>query len=300
MSRCKRSDFEKYTLLGFVIVFLIWLAISIGVVAYGSGREDQRRDQAPAAYSDTAKKKAMESCAGQETGAAYECIYEKVESSQEQARGEQDLIAQQKSANGTLITAAAALISLFVSMVGIGLVYTTFAETRKANEIANNVGYNQLRPFMVASGFENINAQDGSAKFLRIIINWTNAGNTPALHASFDVLGHSTKNEIWGDVEPNYPDPDKGAVVVGPHLMKTSAPVYFPLQDIIDCYHGKLHLYVFAKVTYRDGMKKDSISESRILWKFFFFIPSHISSFSKLEDIAEIRYVEIAHYSGMT
>jgi hypothetical protein len=107
-------------------------------LAYISGRDTERRDQAPAAYSDAAKNKAQQDCIGSEGSAAFECIYEKVKASQEQARAEQDLDAQQRSANGTAITAIIALIGLAVSVVGIGLVYTTFNETRKSNALIHD------------------------------------------------------------------------------------------------------------------------------------------------------------------
>jgi hypothetical protein len=115
---------------------LVLCCFIVGILAYSSGQETQRRDQTPAAYSEAAKRKAQEDCAGREGNAAFECIYEKVEASQQQSREEQDLTAQQKSANGTMITAALAFLGLIASVVGIGLVYTTFNETRKANDIA--------------------------------------------------------------------------------------------------------------------------------------------------------------------
>lgn len=115
---------------------LVLCCFIVGILAYSSGQETERRDKTPAAYNEAAMSKAQKDCAGREGQAAFECIYEKVEASQQQARDEQDLTAQQKSANGTMITAALAFLGLIASVIGIGLVYTTFNETRKANEIA--------------------------------------------------------------------------------------------------------------------------------------------------------------------
>lgn len=117
---------------------LVLCCFIVGILAFSNGQETERRNKAPAAYSEAAKNKAQQDCAGRELNAAFECIYEKVEASQQQAHDEQDLTAQQKSANGTIITAALAFVGLIVSVVGISLVYTTFNETREANDIARD------------------------------------------------------------------------------------------------------------------------------------------------------------------
>lgn len=251
------------------IVALVLCCSIVGMLAYSSGQEAERLNKTPAAYNKAAKNKAQEDCVGRKGNAAFECIYEKVASSKQQAHDEQDLMAQQKSANGTMITAGIALIGLFVSGVSMWLLYTTFQATRAGNKISENVGYYQLRPFLIASGFEWIQFQDDqTATFMRICINWMNAGNTPASDVSFDVLHIVTKHPIWGNVEPIFPVVEPGKNIIGPRLPKSCAPVYIPLKDIVDCFNGTSHLYVFARVTYRNNINTEIVSESRILWKF--------------------------------
>jgi hypothetical protein len=283
------------------IVALVLCCYIVGMLAYSSGQEAERLNKTPAAYSETAKKKAQEDCVGRKGSAAFECIYETVASSKQQAHDEQDLMAQQKSANGTMITAGIALFGLFVSGVGMVLLYTTFQATRAGNEISENFGYHQLRPFLIASGFEWIKFQDDqAASFIRMAIKWENLGNTPASDASFDVLHVITKHPIWGNVEPIFRDVEPGKSIIGPKLAKSSAPVFIPLKDIVDCFNGTSHLYVFARVTYRNNIKAEIVSETRILWKFDIFKSANVASFSQLEHIAEMRYMEIGFYTEAT
>lgn len=283
------------------IVALVLCCSIVGMLAYSSGQEAERLNKTPAAYSETAKNKAHEDCVGRKGNAAFECIYETVASSKQQAHDEQDLMAQQKSANGTMITAGIALFGLFVSGVGMVLLYTTFQATRAGNEISENVGYYQLRPFLIAIDFEWMKCQDDQAgPSMRIIIKWINAGNTPASDASFDVLCFVTKHPIWGNVEPIFRDVEPGKSIIGPKLPKSCAPVFIPLKDIVDCFRGTSHLYVFARVTYRNNLKTEIVSESRILWKLDIFKSVDVTTFSQLEHVAEMRYIEAGFYTEAT
>lgn len=283
------------------VVAVVLCCSIVGMLAYSSGQEAERLNKTPAAYIETAKNKAQEDCVGRKGNAAFECIYEKVASSKQQAHDEQDLMAQQKSANGTMITAGIALIGLFVSGVSMWLLYTTFQATRAGNKISENVGYYQLRPFLIASGFEWIKFQDDqAASSMRIIIKWENAGNTPASDASFDVLHIVTKHPIWGNVEPIFRDVEPGKSIIGPKLPKFCAPVFIPLKDIVDCFNRTSHLYVFARVTYRNNLKTEIVSESRILWKLDIFKSVDVTTFSQLEHVAEMRYIETGFYTEAT
>jgi hypothetical protein len=283
------------------IVALVLCCSIVGMLAYSSGQEAERHNKTPAAYSETAKKKAQEDCVGRKGNAAFECIYEKVASSKQQAHDEQDLMAQQKSANGTMITAGIALFGLFVSGVGMVLLYTTFQATRAGNKISENFGYHQLRPFLIASDFKwDIFQNDQAASFIRMMIKWENAGNTPASDVSFDVLHIVTKHPIWGNVEPIFPDVEPGKNIIGPKLTKFSAPVYIPFEDIADCFDGTSHLYVFARVTYRNNIMTEIASESRILWKFYIAKSVEAVSSGQLEHIAEMRYIEDGFYTKAT
>ena len=131
---------------------ILLCCLIVGCLAYISGRETERRDQTPAAYSDAAKNKAQQDCVRLEGDATFDCIYEKVKASQEQARSEQDLDAQQRSANGAAITAILAIIGLAVSIIGIGLVWSTFRVAHKSNIIAQTALDLESRPFVIPDG----------------------------------------------------------------------------------------------------------------------------------------------------
>jgi hypothetical protein len=78
-----------------ILSAILVISVIVGVLAYSQGIESERRNNAPAAYAEAAKKDARDSCVGSEAATVFECVYEIVEASQEQAQGEQDLDAQQ-------------------------------------------------------------------------------------------------------------------------------------------------------------------------------------------------------------
>lgn len=164
---------------------LVLCCFIVGILTYSNGQEAERRDKTPAAYSEAAKSKAQQDCVGLEPDAMFECIYEKVESSQQQAHDEQDLTAQQKSANGTMITAALAFLGLAVSAVGIGLVYTTYAEARKANEIALEIGQAQTRAYLSLESCEVIIQHQGPP-LLKFSV--ANKGASPSTDGLFTLI----------------------------------------------------------------------------------------------------------------
>jgi hypothetical protein len=96
------------------------------------GGETERRYQTPAAYEASAKRDAERVCG---TGpGAFECIYEKVEATKEQASTEQDLSAQQRAANAALASAIISFATLVVTAVGVAFVKSTLDATWKAVE----------------------------------------------------------------------------------------------------------------------------------------------------------------------
>jgi hypothetical protein len=134
MSNGDRGD-EPATLGNFgAFAALVLCGIIVGILAFLNGQEAVRRDKTPAAYAESAKSKAQQDCAGREGNAAFECIYEKVEASQDQARGEQNLSAQQHAANSALFSAFIALLTLILSGFGVWFVKRTLDATLKAVE----------------------------------------------------------------------------------------------------------------------------------------------------------------------
>jgi hypothetical protein len=171
-----------------VISALVLCCFIVGILSFSNGQEAARRDKTPAAYAEAAKSKAQQDCTGLEGNAAFECIYEKLETSQQQAHDEQDLTAQQKSANGTMITAALAFLGLIASAVGIILVYTTFNEARKANKIAESMLTHEresrkaeLQPYVFVERID-LNRSQSNPHLASITVILKNYGNTPAIY----------------------------------------------------------------------------------------------------------------------
>jgi hypothetical protein len=104
--------------------------IIVAGLAYNFGRQDERRYETPAAYAQAAKADAQRACVNRE--AAFECIYEKVEASQEQARSEQDLTAQQVAANSAFMSAIIAFFTFIITGIGAWLIRETLIATQSA------------------------------------------------------------------------------------------------------------------------------------------------------------------------
>lgn len=109
----------------------VFLLYTLGLL---NGRESERRHQTPASYSQAAQVDAQRVCAGKQDAALFECVYVKVEASQEQARGEQDLSAQQRAASAALVSAVVALLALVATVIGVWFVKRTLDATLKAVE----------------------------------------------------------------------------------------------------------------------------------------------------------------------
>lgn len=101
--------------------------------------EDRRSDYAASTYTPAKK-----SCSGKVTPDKYDCLSKAEEAKKENERKERDLIAQETTAGWTFIMSAAALSGVILSVVGIGLVWVTFHETRKMNIIAKEIGDEQI------------------------------------------------------------------------------------------------------------------------------------------------------------
>jgi hypothetical protein len=142
---------------------ILLCCVIVGGLTYGLGREDERRYETPASYAKAAQADAQSACAGREGTAAFECIYEKVEAAQEQARGEQDLSAQQKAANSALLSTIIAFFTLVMTGVGVWFVKRTLEATLEAVEDtgkatlamqeANRIAENQRRPWVSCKEF---------------------------------------------------------------------------------------------------------------------------------------------------
>jgi head-tail adaptor len=143
---------------GILSAILVCGAI-IGLLAYLQGQHSERNKNRAEAYVRAAKEDAQRTCGGgMETGAAFECIYEKVESSKDQENTDQDLTAQFRAADSALFSAVFSLLALGITGVGVWFVKRTLDATLEAVEDtgkatkamvrSNEIAQNTQRPWI--------------------------------------------------------------------------------------------------------------------------------------------------------
>lgn len=126
-----------------IIIAVAGLALLSGGVWYGLDQESlyrQESDQRHADYSRRAADQIQRACGATALAQKPNCIKEAVSEYRLKQRDNQreyeDLVAQKTSALWTSLMGVAALIGMFLSAVGVALVYTTFSEAKKTNRIA--------------------------------------------------------------------------------------------------------------------------------------------------------------------
>ena len=93
------------------------------------------------------------------------------------------LQAQENSAYWAEAMFWATAAALILSTIGIGLVWITFRETRKSNQIAGDIGFKQLRAYVTIENAKTVDANfaDQSVNFQGVRITLHNSGSTPAI-----------------------------------------------------------------------------------------------------------------------
>jgi hypothetical protein len=184
-----RSDWGKRVKAG--LKFGLPIAIlSLGFIAWGLSESAKYQGEAnnhARQYAEHARDKVEQSCIGFAPLEKRECINEAREKQRAGERDEQDLVAQRQSALWAYIMGAAAVIGMGLSAVGVYLVWTTFAETRIANEIAREgtklaqANLDMGRPFILFIGFESaMCANSQGDQYWTFIFKWKNFGQIPA------------------------------------------------------------------------------------------------------------------------
>lgn len=167
----------------------IFLAIA-GMILIGAGQpSDNGTTKSPIEQANKEKRQHELASAGiGHTGAAIETQNSKNDR-YEKERNEReirDLIAQEKSAYWAEAAFWATAFAVVVSAVGIILVFTTFKETKKANNIAKVSAFRQLRAYVTAekATTSNVNFPDENQGFQGVRIVLHNSGATPAVGVS--------------------------------------------------------------------------------------------------------------------
>jgi len=97
---------------------------------------DREARQNAETYRQTAREHAQRSCARVPAAERFECIHREHHEARDRQRQEYDLEAQLVTSAWTRAMGIAAIIGMFVGIVGIGLIYATFDATKEANRLS--------------------------------------------------------------------------------------------------------------------------------------------------------------------
>ena len=134
-----RSNWFKQPKVRLTFGLLFAVLLCAGWIAYGL-LESTKYERESAAktdnYSSYTRDKVAKACVGIPFLERVKCLQEAEDAKSEYEYKQADLVAQRQSALWAYIMAAAAVIGMCLSVIGVWLVWTTFRETRAANEIA--------------------------------------------------------------------------------------------------------------------------------------------------------------------
>jgi hypothetical protein len=180
-----RGDHTKNRLIAGIFVAALFV-IAFGWPAFLTQREIQNDASRNAGYySERAQKNVAAKCGGLSGQARSDCADPIEEAARSAQRDEYDLAAQETVAVWTAVMGGVAVFGVALSAVGVFLVWTTFAETRKANDIANDALDGQLRPWVnFDAEFLGLEYTDGKLK-IRVKAKFQNRGASPALYLTY-------------------------------------------------------------------------------------------------------------------
>jgi len=187
-----------------VIASAVAIASIAGGIGYGLAEQDRYSDDAYQQVTDYAKDAAnqiAQSCRAKVVVEQPKCLREKANlyrlDGRDKQREYEDLVSQRKSALWAMIMGVAALAGMALSVVGVVLVWTTFNETRRANEIAKL----QNRPFMVPVNIsikyiiEKDNICDGFSGGISASFKIKNVGNSIGFLEKLEASIHPSDNK---------------------------------------------------------------------------------------------------------
>ena len=189
------------------IVLALCLAALLGIL---SGREGERRHQAPHRHAQSAKADAERACVRADPSAVFECVYDKVEASEETARTEQDLSAQQRAATAALASAVIAFITLLITAIGVWFVKRTLDATleavrdtsiaTKAMERQNELAAKAQRPWLDFN-VEILRAIDFADHAVYIKVTARNHSSFPAHDVRASARGNFISGGLMGAMD---------------------------------------------------------------------------------------------------
>jgi hypothetical protein len=233
------------------------------------GEQSERRDASPHEHAESAKSSARRACVGVDLSATFDCIYEHVERSEEQAHTEQDLTAQQDTARWTMLMLFVGAITSIISVVGLWLIRETLRETRvmaRESSAAARAAMRSARSSREANKFARDTAKRAylavsklavtslDDKIIAAEICIENYGATPARITSIF-------HKAWGGPETQIDPQSSGPAMQGYYHFRPILPPRSP--SAIDVYvndpaeialarSGKGQLYFYGKIDYED------------------------------------------------
>jgi hypothetical protein len=174
MLRSGRIQLNKTRLIsGLIIAILFCIAwISYGISE--SAKYERQADDKTSEYTRYTGEKVAQACVGISSLEKIKCLNEAFEAKREYERNQTDLVAQRQSALWAYVMAAAAVIGMALSAVGVWLVKTTFDETRKSNDIAQD----HQRARLLASA--QLMPAHHLSETMKVVLSCENIGLSPA------------------------------------------------------------------------------------------------------------------------
>jgi hypothetical protein len=173
-----------------------------------------------------------------------DCINEEREAARQGYRDEYDLEAQRITATWTAHMGIAAIIGMAASLIGVGLIWFTFQETRKTNDLSKRASRAFVEPSFDLTEGNRFTAP-------RIAISGVNIGETTAQNA---ILCVSYSNEIPANpklaIEASFPQTIEAGKKVAFSLVERDPPnaIGFYLFGTVsyDCSFGDQHVTYFC------------------------------------------------------
>jgi hypothetical protein len=247
------ASISKNKLIFLAIAVLTFCAVWIGYGLLESAKYEQQAKDKIGEYAEYTRDKVAQACVRVAKIEKVKCINEAFEAKREYEYNLSDLVAQKHSALWAYIMAAAAVIGVALSAVGIFLVYTTFHETRNANQIASDTAKRQLRAYVFANGLTWQRINGANQAQIEVSILWRNAGTTPANMAIFGATctrcaiedDHATKMQMRIVSEHS--------AHFGPGTEMRSPCVLIDQSDMRKAWQGEQQLVLYGRVDYRDA-----------------------------------------------
>lgn len=218
---------------------LYWDAIGL------EGQYQRQTDHKAKEYRDRAHQRAESRCRHVPAEAIRQCVYEEYNAAEQGEHDQTDLQAQLVTSAWTRAMGIAAIIGMSVGIVGVGLVFITFRETKRAADIARDAmsadqrAWLSVKATLVSELTPGITHDGRAGYYVRCKLRIKNHGHEPAVH----ILSHAKVilsgidcdlDEAFGA----YCDDKRHAITTGPALFAgddmDSAHMLFIGQDEID------------------------------------------------------------------